>query len=395
MDWRLFIALRYFKVRRKEKFVSIISLISILGVAVGVAALIVVLAVMSGFDNELKSRLIGTNAHIYIERDGGIAYPDLNITQVLNESNEVLSYTPFMSGQVILSSKDVFAGSLVTGIDEDTEKTVIDIKKYIIKGDRSPLEEDGLLIGGELARELGLEIGDRVSLVCALSKQPIDFKVTSIFRTGLYTFDAQNIFISLKAAQGLFRINDKVGGVAVKISDERQANILKKSIISRLGYPYFVKSWMDLNANLFSALKLEKLTMFVILTLIVIVACFNIASTLIVKVVEKTKDIGILKSIGATNRDIRYIFRIEGFFIGAVGTFVGVAMGLSISWLQYNYKLIKLPADIYYIDALPIYISLSDSVVIAASALTLSLLATLYPAGKASKLQIVDALRYE
>ncbi|MBN1871033.1 MAG: ABC transporter permease, partial [Candidatus Omnitrophica bacterium] len=318
MNWRLFIALRYFRVRRQERFVSTISLISIMGVSVGVACLIIVLAVMSGFDNELKSRIVGTNAHLYIEKEyGPLTYPDENISYALMKDGRIKGYSPFVSGQGIIRAGDLFSGALITGIDEVSEKTVIDIKKYILEEERPILGEDGLMIGSELARELNLQILDRVSVVSANSKRPKDFVITAIFKTGLYTFDAQNVFIALKPAQELFAIGDRIGGVAARVDDGADANLIKRDIAVALGYPYFVKSWMDMNQNLFSALRLEKITMFVILTLIVLVACFNIASTLIVKVVEKTKDIGILKAIGATNRDIQSIFRLEGLFIGA------------------------------------------------------------------------------
>lgn len=395
MDWRFFIALRYFKIRRKERFISIISLISILGVGVGVAALVIVLAVMSGFDNELKTRIIGTTPHILIERDRGIAYPDVSINNVLSENKDVRSFSPFVAGQVILKSGEKFSGAVVNGIDEATEKYVTNIKQYIIGTQSLELGRNGLFVGSELAGELSLKIGNEVSLISATLETAHDFKIIGIFETGLYAFDLNNIFISLESAQGIFGIGKHVSGIAVRVVDELKANEVKRDIIEKLGYPYFVRSWMDLNQNLFSALKLEKITMFIILSLIVIVACFNIASTLIVKVVEKTKDIGILKAIGAKNSDIRSIFRLEGLFTGIFGTIFGIGLGLSISWAQKLYKLVKLPRDIYCIDALPVYINWYDPLIIAIAAILLSLIATIYPSSKAARLEVVEALRYE
>ena len=395
MNWRFFVASRYFKIRRKEKFISIISLMSILGVAVGVAALVIVLAVMSGFDRELKTRIIGTTPHVIIERDGGIAYPDTFVEKVLSENKNVVSFSPFVQGQVILKCGERFSGVILNGIDEATEKNVTDIKQYVIKEQSPELGKTGLLIGSELANELNLKIGNDVFLVSATLDMAHNFKIVGIFHTGLYTFDLNNIFISLESAQEVFNIDKFVSGIAVRIVNELKAGKVKKEIAGKLRFPYFVRSWMDLNQNLFSALKLEKITMFIILTLIVIVACFNIASTLIVRVVEKTKDIGILKAIGATNSDIRSIFRLEGFFIGVIGTISGVTLGLFISWVQKAYKIIKLPCDIYYIDALPVYINWHDSLVIAISAILLSLIATIYPSSKAARLNVADALRYE
>ena len=372
-----------------------ISFISILGVAVGVAALIIVLAVMSGFDNELKTRIVGTTPHIFIEREDGISYPDKFAGKVLAKNRDVVGFSPFVTGQVILRSKDRFSGAILNGIDEATGKYSIDIRQYVLSYESPNLGETGILIGSEFAKELNLKIGSDVSLVSATSDKPHNFKVVGIFHTGLYTFDVNNIFISLKSAQKIFGIDKFVSGIAVRIDDELKADKVKKEITKKLGFPYFVKSWMDLNQNLFSALKLEKITMFIILTLIVIVACFNIASTLIVRVAEKTKDIGILKTIGATNRDITNIFRLEGLFIGIIGTILGVGLGFSISWAQKAYKIIKLPREIYYIDALPVYINWHDSLIIAVSAILLTLIATIYPSRQAARLEVVDALRYE
>lgn len=395
MNWKLFIASRYFRIRRKEKFLSIISIISILGVAVGVAALIIVLAVMSGFDNELKTRIIGTTSHIFIERDDGIIYPDPFVEEVLSENKDVVSSSPFVSGQVILKIDGSFTGVILNGIDEEREKFVRDIRQYVVDSQSPELDENGLLVGSELADELNLKMGDDVSLVSATSEKGHNFKIVGVFHTGLYTFDVSNIFISLESAQRVFGMDKYVTGIAVKIVDELKAEEVRREIARELGFPYFVRSWMDLNRNLFSALKLEKLVMFIIVALIVIVACFNIASTLIVRVVEKTKDIGILKTIGATNSDIRNIFRLEGLFIGVIGTLLGVGLGMFISWAQKVYKIVKLPRDIYYIDALPVYINWHDPLIIAVSAILLSLIATIYPSHKAARLNVTDALRYE
>lgn len=395
MNWRLFVASRYFGVRRKEKFLSIISIISILGISVGVAALIVVLAVMSGFDNELRTRIIGTSSHIFIERDGGMAYPDTLVDKVLSENKNVVGYSPFISSQVILKHREMFNGVILTGIDEETEKHVTNIKQYLADNRSVVLGDEGMLAGSELADKLNLKIGDEISIVSAVSSAPSNFKIAGIFHTGLYTFDANNIFISLKGAQKLLGFDEFVSGMALNISDELKADKVKKQIAAKLGMPYFVRSWVDLNENLFSALKLEKITMFIILTLIVIVACFNIASTLIVRVVEKTKDIGAMKAIGATNGDIRSIFKLEGLLIGITGTVLGVGSGMIISWLQKTYKIVKLPRDVYYIDALPVYINWHDPLVVAVSAVFLSWAATIYPSYKASQLDVVEALRYE
>lgn len=394
MSWHFFVALRYFNTRSREGFISVISLISILGVAVGVAALIIVIAVMSGFNSELKERIIGTTPHIFIEREGGINPFDPAVKKVLSEIRQVTGSSAFVTGQVLLKYGDNFTGAVLNGIDEDTEKQVTDIGKYV-KGPAPALGAGGILIGNELAREMGLKQDSEVSLVSAASVKPQSFKVAGIFHTGLYSFDANNVFINLASGRKLFDTGDAVSAVTVRIKDVLKADAVKTEIASKLRYPYFVRNWMDLNKNLFGALLLEKMVMFALLALIVLVACFNIASMLIMRVMEKTKDIGILKAIGARNSDVVSVFRIEGFLVGAIGTILGLAAGLSVVWLQKIYKFIKLPSDVYYIDALPVSINWQEPVIIALAAIFLSLLATVYPSLQAARLEVVEALRYE
>lgn len=393
MNWRLFIALRYFTTRSRERFISVISLISILGVAVGVAALIIVIAVMSGFNSELKERIIGTTPHIFIEREGGINPADPAVKKILAGIKEVTGASPLITGQVLLRYGDRYGGTVLNGIEEKTEKSVTDIKRYI-KGYNPALGETGLLIGNELAKDMGLEVGNEVSLVSAVSGRPQNFKVAGIFHTGLYTFDVNNVFIGLAPAQKLLNTNT-VTAITVRIKDVLRADKVKRDIAVKLRYPYSVRNWMDLNKNLFGALLLEKIVMFALLALIVLVACFNIASMLIMRVMEKTKDIGILKAIGAKSSDVRVIFTLEGFLIGVIGTILGSASGLLIVWLQHAYKLIKLPSDVYYIDALPVSINWHDPALIAVSAVLLSLLATIHPSSQAARLDVIEALRYE
>jgi len=395
MDWRLFVSLRYFRIRRKDRFFSIITVISVLGIVVGVAALIVTLAVMSGFDRELKQRIVGTNAHIYIEGQEGIREHDPVIEDVLRENAAVKTFSPFVIGQVVLRSGKRYAGAVLTGVEEGAAGGVIDLQSYLYRGTFEGLTEGGIVVGAELARELNLRLGDELTLVTAVSARPFKFVVTGLFRSGLYTFDHQNVFVDIDRARELFALEGRVSGIAVRINDAIEAERIKEEINSELGFPYFVRTWIDLNRNLFSALKLEKITMFIVLTLIVIVASFNIASSLIVKVVQKKKDIGILRAIGASGRDIRSIFMIEGLFIGVTGTVVGTLAGLLLSWAQGRFKMIRLPQDIYYIDAVPIFINGTDILLIAVCAVLVSLAATVYPSLKGGRLKIADAVRYE
>ena len=391
--YEAWISFRYLVSRRKEKFISIISLISIMGVAVGVMALIVVLAVMSGFDNDLRDKIVGTNSHIVIEADGGIENYNA-LSDKINKMPHVVASSPFVNGQALIKQKDHVTGVIFRGIDPERETKVTNIGKYLQEGTLS-LGNDDILIGKELALRLGLKLGDGVSLVSAASHAPKEFKVAGIFNSGMFDYDMNLTFTSLEGAQDFYKVEGTAGGIGVKVDDVYKAERIKNQIQSSIGFNYWVRTWADLNKNLFSALKLEKMTMFIILALIVLVACFNIVSTLIMMVMEKTKDIGVLKSIGATNLSIKKIFILNGFFIGFLGTSLGAALGFILCHLLKTYEFIKLPKDIYYIDRLPVNVNIQDSVAVIVAAIVISLVSTLYPAHQAAKLEPVDALRYE
>ena len=394
MRYELLVASRYLLAKRREKFISIISLISVLGVAVGVCALIVVIGVMTGFDNELRDKIIGANSHIVIEQEGGIADAAALIKKIRTEPH-VVSAAPFLDGQAFIRAKDSMQGVSIRGIVADEELKVSKVGSYIKAGSIDGLKDGGMLIGIEMAQRYGLKLGDAVSVISPVDGEVKDFKVSGIFNSGYYEYDSALAFVDLKEAQELFATEGKAGGIGVKIDNEYLAPELRIKFQKELGFPFYVKTWIDLNKSLFSALKLEKLAMFWILALIVTVACFNIAATLIMVVMEKIKDIGILKAIGATNNSIRAIFTLQGFIVGAVGTALGVAGGLGLGYLLEKYQFIKLPRDIYYIDRFPVDIQYADVAAIVVAALAISLLACLYPAWQASRLNPVDALRYE
>ena len=393
MMYELWISFRYLVSRRKEKFISIISVISIMGVAVGVMALIVVLAVMSGFDNDLREKIVGTNSHIVIESEGGIKDYN-NLSDKINKVPHVVANAPFINGQALIRQNDQVIGVIFRGIDPEKEKQVTNIEKYLEQGVLS-LGKDDVLIGKELAFRLGLKVGDKVSVVSAATPKPKEFKVTGIFNSGMFDYDMNLVFTSIEGAQAFYKVDGLVGGIGVKVDDVYKAERIKTEIQASIGFDYWARTWSDLNKNLFSALKLEKITMFIILALIVLVACFNIISTLIMMVMEKTKDIGILKSIGATNLSIKKIFILNGLFIGFLGTFIGAAAGFILCYLLKTYEFIKLPKDIYYIDRLPVNVNIQDSMIVIIAAIAISLVSTLYPAYQAGKLEPVAALRYE
>lgn len=393
MPWQLFVALRYLTSRRKEKFISIISLISILGVAVGVAALIVVIAVMSGFDSDLKDKITGTYAHIEILSDYGITPSNELKTRILKTDN-VLEASFFINGQALIRHGETVTGVITKGIDPEGGVNIDKLRGYIVEGSLE-LSRNGIVVGSELANKLKLRLGDELSIVSSACVEGKKFKLSGVFRSGMYEYDMNLVYINIPEAQSLLGAGNLVSGIAVKVDDAIRVSDTKKILQEELKFPYVVRTWIDANRNFLEALKLEKTVMFLILTLIVMVACFNIASSLIMTVLEKTKDVGILKAIGATNFNIMAIFAMQGGMIGFLGTALGASLGVGVCWLLKTYKFITLPKDIYYIDKLPVKLELQDISIIIISSLIISFIATLYPSRKASMLDPVEALRYE
>ncbi len=394
MKWELFVSWRYFKARRRERFISLISLISILGIALGVMALIVVISVMNGFDKELREKIVGVNPHIYIEKEGGIENPE-ELLAGLDNTEHIIGASPFINGQALFKADREVRGVLLRGVDPLRERKVSNIEKYLAAGTLDLNEED-IIIGKELAERAYLSLGDKVSIISSGQGHALDFNVAGIFNSGMYEYDVNLVLTNIAAAQKIYNLKKGVvGGVGVRLDNIYRSSALRKALQKTLGYPYRVRDWMGLNKNLFSALRLEKTVMFVIVALIVVVACFNIAGTLIMLVMEKTKDIGILKAIGATNRAIRKIFTFEGLILGFLGTSAGALGGVLLCHLLKSYEFIKLPREIYYIESLPVQMRWLDSIIIVVSALIISLLATIYPAHQAARLNPAETLRYE
>lgn len=393
MTWELFISWRYFTARRKTRFISLISLISVLGIAVGVMALIVVISVMNGFDKELRQKIVSVNPHIYIEKDDGID----NLEEVLaktRDTKEVLAASGFINGQALFKVDEAVVGVLLRGVDPQGERKVSQIQSYLVGGTLD-LAQGEIVVGQELAKKFYLDVGDEIVIISPSDGKKFKFQVSGIFNSGMYEYDLNLVLTNIQSAQKIFNLKNKVTGVGVRLNNIYHSSSVRAILQKKLGYSYWVRDWMSMNKNLFSALKLEKTVMFIIVALIVVVACFNIAGTLIMMVMEKTKDIGILKSIGASARSIRRIFTFEGLILGSLGTGLGVGLGALLCYLLKTYKFIHLPADIYYIESLPVEMRWADSLIITTAALVISFLATVYPAHQAAKLNTAEALRYE
>jgi len=407
LPYQLFIALRYLKSKKKYRAVSVTTAISISGVAVGVMALLVVLSVMSGFHQDLQKKILGANAHIIIRDYKGAIQSYEKTAEKLNGEKDIISYAPFVLGQVMVSSGNRTHGVFMRGIDPDKESQTTDILSHVKDGDFSKLSEKGempgIILGKELASSLGVFIDDKINIVSPLGEiGPMgmlpkirQFRVVAIFEIGMFEYDSSLALTNIKAAQEFFGMDNTISGVEVRLHDIYKAPEIKKHLQKKLGFPYYVMDWMQMNKNLFSALKLEKFAMFVILVLIILVASFNIISNLIMNVMEKSREIAILKAIGATNKSIMAIFIMQGLFIGIIGTTIGVLGGFGLGYILNTYQIIKLPADVYYLSHLPVKMNLFDFVTVSLSAITITLLATIYPAWQAAKLDPVEPLRYE
>jgi lipoprotein-releasing system permease protein len=413
LPYEAFIGLRYLRARRRNGFISFISLISVVGIALGVAALIVVLSVMNGFQKEIRARILGAASHVEVSAYNGHLADWQGVARLAAKQPQVKAVAPFVAAQGLLSAQGNVRGAIVRGIDPALEDKVVDVGRRMVAGRLSDLKPGSfdVLLGVELARQLNVNVGDKVTLItpqgnvtpAGLMPRLKQFTVVGIFKLDMYEYDASFAMISLQDAQVLFRAGHDVSGVRLKLDDPMEAPLVKSRLLSELPADDTAVDWTDMNANYFRAVQIEKRMMFIILTLIVAVAAFNLVSTLVMVVTDKQADIAILRTLGAEPSSIMKIFMIQGSVAGIMGTFIGVAGGLLIALnLDVIEPIIEkvvgaklINSQIYLIDHLPSDVIPSDVSTIAVISLVLSLLATLYPSWRAARVQPAEALRYE
>ena len=409
MSFEVMVALRYLRARRKQTFISLITLLSMVGVALGVCTLIVVLSVMNGAEQELTRKILGMSPQVMVFKAGQELERPGRVVAAARRDPRVVAAAPFVTGQVMLVSAAGASGAILRGLALPSGLKVLRLQDMMVQGrvrDLSSPGPDGLpgvILGTALARRLGVQRGARVNLINPLGEEtPVGrvpksepFWVAGVFRSGMYQYDSALCYVSLQAAQEFLGLGRAVSGVELAVADIYQAGEVAARLVARLGPLYYARDWMSLNHSLFAALKLEKITMFVILILIVLVAAFGIVSSLVMLVMEKTRDIAILKAMGATAASVRRIFMLEGLIIGVCGTVAGVLGGLGLCALLERYQFIRLPADVYALDTLPVEVEPLLVALVAVCAVVISLLATVYPAQAAARLEAAEALRYQ
>ncbi|HUT85624.1 MAG TPA: FtsX-like permease family protein [Elusimicrobiales bacterium] len=402
--FEFFAAKRYLKAKRKGLFTIITTVIAIAGISVGVAALVTTLSVMNGFQHDIQEKIIGAQAHIvvYGKMDADIYE---KFEKILHANPLIESSAPAIYGQAILTVNNNSTGVVLRGLDPEKEKKVNKLDKFLIKGSwHLPKGETlpPIVLGQELAYNMSIVIGDEIVLISPQSvatsigtfPRMKKFKVSGFIKTGYYDFDNTMVYTGLKSASEFLNLKEQITGISIKLFDIDKSEEVASKLSKILSFGYAVKTFAQINSTLYAALKLEKYVMFLILTLIVFVAALNIASNLILLSIEKTRDIGILKAIGATPKQIQKIFWWEGLMIGTTGIILGILLGLGLCWVIANHSPIELPSDIYYLTKVPVAVRWQDIVVIILGSYFLCFLAILYPAYRSSKINPVEAIRY-
>ena len=454
MRYELEIGLRYLRAKRTEAFISLITVISVVGVMIGVMTLNIVLAVMTGFEEDLRDRILGFNPHIVVTSYAGTIHNPQQAVDKVRAVPGVTAVAQLIYSQVMLSTGNNVSGVVVRGVPPEEDDAVVDLRKHLTsgrleglgapfeievdttteakdapaddegeragdgKGDAGDRARDaergdadaprmttlsGVIVGQELAKQLGVEVGDPVSVVSPVgTPSPVGmipkvkrFVVAGTFDSGMFDYDSSLIYMSLKDAQKFFGIRDAVTGIEMRVDDIYRSNEIAREVEAALGAPFHARDWMEVNRNLFLAFKLEKVVYFIVLLLIVLVAAFNIIATLIMVVMEKRKDIAILKSMGATSTSVAQIFLFKGLVIGIVGTVLGVLGGWAGCVILKRYQFIELPKDVFYVSTLPVRMYPENFALVALASVVICLLATIYPARQAAGLAPVEVIRYE
>ena len=412
LPYEIFVGLRYLRAKRRTRTISLNTFISITGITLGVAALIGTLGIMTGFKEDMQAKILGTTSHVVVQPRGKQTLAGYaEVMRQVEEVPGVVAATPYIYQQVLLTSKTGVRGIVLRGIDPDKEPEVTEIAKNVKSGTVQDLAvpdasaqtgpKPGIILGKELARRLGVVVGSRINVVSpvgpisALGMTPKirPFRVVGLFESGMYEYDASLAYISLEEAQRFFSMGRTATGIEVKVEDVFTADAVAKRIDARLGTGYMARDWMLLNRNLFSALRLEKTMMFLLLVLITLVASFNIVGTLTMIVTEKQREIAILKAMGATPGAIMRIFMLNGVVIGLTGTAIGIPLGYTFLYLIENY--FTFDQTVYFLSSIPVHVKALDVFLVAFSAILISFAATLYPSWQAAKLAPVSALRYE
>lgn len=415
MRYELFIGLRYLRAKRREAFISLITLISTLGLAIGVMTLDITLSVMTGFEEDLRDRILNFNPHVSVWSYLGPMEDAATVAEKVRAVPGVARAEPFVYGQLMLTTPEHFAGVLVRGIEPDAaanpdlagrlragsiDQLRRDFAVPLADGRGATVQLPGIIVGGELGRQLGVHVGDTVSVAstgAGSSGVPRirSFVVVGEFDSGMPDYDAGLAYVSLHDAQTLYDMGDAVTGIEAKVTDLYQADAIAAQVSRSLGTGYRVRDWMEANRNLFSALKLQKTVYFIVLLLIILVAAFTVLATLIMVVMEKRKDIAILKSMGAPRAAIARIFIFKGLVIGVLGTLLGNLGGYAGCWVLEHYQVIEIPKQVFFVDTVPVKMYPEYFVAVTVASLLICLLATLYPARQAARLTPVDVIRYE
>ncbi len=404
MRFEFFMAKRFLMGQRYGVFRMVTTAIAIGGTALGVASLVVTLAVMDGFRTDIQEKILGTQPHIVISSPFGSPLPlDPALQSALEGMPEVKAHAPFISAQALLQSEQRVTGIMLRGVDPQKELSVTRVGQALTREGWNTLQtKNSIVLGEQLAASLGVRAGDTVTIMApqdpgdVLSKAPRvrRYKVTALFHSGMYEYDANLAYLSLSSAQDLFNFEQKISGYGLKLADVDKTPEALALLSGRLGSGFWVRSWQDINRPLFSAMKLERTVMFIILTLIILVSSFTIISNLLLLTIEKGREIGILQALGASPQQIAKIFLYNGLMIGGGGVSLGLILGIAISKLLESFPIIKLPPDIYYIDRLPIQLSAHMIESVGLCAFALVLISVLYPAYKAHQMDPVQAIRY-